>query len=102
MLLLRAALAVILLGLVADVLSADVAATYKAKCTMCHGASGAGDTPAGKAMKARDLRSPEVKKQTDDQLAAVIANGRNKMPKFADKLSAAEIKALVQFIRALK
>ena len=30
--------------------------TYKAKCQMCHGADGLGNTPAGKAMKARAVQ----------------------------------------------
>jgi cytochrome c6 len=99
----RAILALMLFGLVADVLSAsDAAATYKAKCTMCHAANGAGDTAMGKKLAVRDLRSPEVQKQTDAQLAAVIADGKGKMPKYGDKMSAAEIGALVKHIRAMK
>ena len=31
------------------------AATYKAKCAMCHGADGKGDTPVGKKMGAHDF-----------------------------------------------
>ena len=69
---------------------------------MCHAANGAGDTPAGKSLKARDLRSAEVQKQTDAQLTTVITNGKNKMPKFGDKLSKDEIAALVAYVRKLK
>jgi cytochrome c6 len=69
---------------------------------MCHGVDGKGNTPAGKAMKARDLGSPEVQKQSDEALAAVIANGKGSMPSFKGSLSAAQIKQLVAFIRTLK
>jgi cytochrome c6 len=98
----RSLLALLVFGLFANVMSADAAGTYKAKCQMCHAANGAGDTPAGKSLKARDLRLPAVRKQTDAQLAAVIANGKNKMPKFSDKLTKQEIAALVTYIRTLK
>lgn len=80
----------------------SAADNYKAKCQMCHGATGAGDTPAGKSMKARPLNSPEVVKQSDEELAAIIRNGKNKMPAYKGKLTDAEINDLVKFIRTLK
>jgi cytochrome c6 len=76
-------------------------ATYKAKCAGCHGADGAGSTPAGKAMKVRDFHSAEVQKETAAELADVISNGRNKMPKYADKLKDTEIKDLAAYCRGL-
>jgi mono/diheme cytochrome c family protein len=80
---------------------ADAEATFKAKCAGCHGPDGAGSTPAGKATKARDFHSPEVQKETDAELTEIIANGKNKMPKYSDKLKDAEIKELVSYVRAL-
>nr|WP_155987474.1 cytochrome c [Pseudacidobacterium ailaaui] len=35
--------------------------TYKAKCSMCHGADGAGNTAAGKATKTPSFNSPEMR-----------------------------------------
>jgi mono/diheme cytochrome c family protein len=64
---------------------ADAEATYKAKCAGCHGPDGVGATAAGKAMKVRDFHAPEVQKETDAELTEIIANGKNKMPKYADK-----------------
>lgn len=75
--------------------------TYKAKCASCHGADGAGATPAGKATKARDFCSEEVKKETDDEWTAIIVKGKNKMPSYDKKLTDAEIKDLVAYIRSL-
>lgn len=80
----------------------DGAALYKSKCAMCHGADGAGQTPMGKNMKLRDLRSADVQKQTDAELAKWIADGKGKMPAYKSKMSADEINALVAFIRTLK
>jgi cytochrome c6 len=82
--------------------SPDSASSYKSKCAMCHGADGAGQTPTGKSMKVRDLRSADVQKMSDADLMKVIADGKGKMPAYKAKLSSEEIQALVAFIRALK
>jgi mono/diheme cytochrome c family protein len=81
--------------------AADAAATYKSKCAMCHGADGKGDTPVGKKMGAHDFASPEVQKQSDAELEAVTAKGKNKMPAYEKSLKEAEIKELVAYIRQL-
>lgn len=80
---------------------ADAEATYKAKCAGCHGPDGAGSTPAGKAMKVRDFHAPEVQKETDADLTDIITNGKNKMPKYGDKLKDSEIKDLLGYVRML-
>ena len=79
----------------------DATKLFKANCTLCHGADGSGNTTAGKAMKAKDLKSDDVQKQTDDQLTEVISKGRGKMPAFGSKFSADQIKSLVAYIRQL-
>ena len=76
-------------------------ANYKAKCAGCHGPDGTGSTPAGKAMKVRDFHAPEVQKESEAELAEVISNGRNKMPKYGDKLKEAEIKDLAAYVHEL-
>jgi len=81
---------------------AQAPATYTAKCQMCHGATGMGDTPAGKAMGAHAFNSPDVIKQSNADLTAIIKNGKGKMPAFAGKLTDAEMAALVTYIRALQ
>jgi mono/diheme cytochrome c family protein len=74
---------------------------YKAKCASCHGADGTGATPVGKATKARDFCSDEVKKETDEEWTAIIVKGKNKMPAYDKKLTDAEIKDVVTHIRGL-
>ncbi len=81
---------------------ADGAADYKAKCQMCHAADGSGKTPAGEKMGAHDLRSPDVVKMTDAQMIEITAKGKNKMPGFAGKLTNAQIKDLITYIRELQ
>jgi mono/diheme cytochrome c family protein len=75
---------------------------FKGKCAACHGATGAGDTAMGKNMKLRDLGSADVQQQSDDDLAGIITNGKNKMPKYDGKLTKDQISDLVKFIRTLK
>lgn len=76
--------------------------TYKAMCAMCHGADGDANTPAGKAMKAKPFKDPDLIKASDADLIAAIKNGKGKMPAYAGKLTAGQIKDVVTFIRALQ
>lgn len=75
--------------------------TYKTKCASCHGPDGKGETAAGKATKARDFCSEEVKKETDDEWTAIIVKGKNKMPGYDKKLTDSEVKEVVTYIRSL-
>ena len=79
---------------------ADGAATYKAKCTACHGADGSGQTPVGKSLKPKDLRSPDVQKMSDAEIATILSDGKGKMP--PSKLSPDDIKAVIGYVRGLK
>lgn len=79
----------------------DAAGTYKTKCAMCHGPDGKGDNAMGKKLGARDFASPEVAKQTDDEMAGIIAKGKNKMPGYEKSLKPEQIKGLVAYIRGL-
>jgi|SRR5215471_1739312 len=79
----------------------DGATIFKSKCALCHGANGAGDSPTGKALKVKDLRSDETQKQSDADLSSTIAKGRNKMPAFGERLKPEEIQQVVAYIRQL-
>jgi cytochrome c6 len=76
--------------------------TFKAKCAMCHGADGKGDTGMGKSLKLRDLGSADVQGQSDADLTGIITNGKGKMPKYDGKLTADQVKDVVKYIRTLK
>lgn len=71
--------------------------TYKAKCAMCHGADGSKTTMGSKA-----LNSADVQKMSDADLTAVIENGKGKMPAYKGKLTDAQIKDVVAYIKTLK
>jgi mono/diheme cytochrome c family protein len=75
---------------------------YKAKCAMCHGADGIGNTPVGKNMKLRSLKSPEDIKATDAELFKDTKSGVGKMQGYAGKLTDAQINDVVSYIRTLQ
>jgi len=74
-------------------------AVYKARCQMCHGATGSADTPAGKAMKVKSFSDPIMLKMSDATLLGLTKNGSGKMPAFKDKLTDDQIKDAVDFFR---
>lgn len=76
-----------------------VAVTWLKQCAECHGKKGRGDGPKGPMVKARDLTAPALQTMlTDDAIAQVIKNGRDKMPAF--DLPESTIKGLVQLVRS--
>jgi cytochrome c6 len=78
------------------------AEVYKIKCAPCHGATGAADTPAGKAFKVPAFSSDGVLKESDAALLAVAKSGKGKMPAWQDKLSDDQLKNLVAYIHSLQ
>ncbi len=74
---------------------------YMAKCASCHAKDGSGDTPRGKTMKIPNLRSPEIRKKTDDQLVEGIA--KSKIHSGIQKqMKSEDIRKTVIFIRNVK
>ena len=83
----------------AAIMVTDSKSFYAQECSACHGADGTGNTAAGKKLKVRAFAAPEVQKLTDAKLSEIISKGKDKMPAFASKHSADEIKQLVAHIR---
>ena len=75
--------------------------TFSARCTLCDVGDGSGSSPTGKALKAKDLKSEEVQKASDEDLTTIITNGKGKMPAFGKKLKPEDIQALVVYVRTL-
>lgn len=73
--------------------------TFKAKCVLCHGADGTGNTPLGKQLQAANLHSPDVQKRTNADLHKVVHDGQTNMPAFADQLSDQEITQVIKYVR---
>jgi cytochrome c6 len=87
---------------------ADAPATWSANCAACHGKDGKGATMMGRRLSIKDLTDATVQSSFTDAQATtaihdgVTVDGTQKMKAFGGKLSDADIKALVAYIRSLK
>lgn len=78
-----------------------VALTWHNQCASCHGMGGRGDGPNGPMLKAPDLTRAEWQaKVSDADIAEVIRNGKNQMPRF--DLSDKVLAGLVARVRAVR
>ena len=88
--------------------AADASANWNSNCMQCHGKTGKADTKMGIKVGAKDLTDPKVQASFTDEKAAksikegMKEGGKTVMKAFGDKLSDAEIKALVAYVRTLK
>ncbi len=77
---------------------------YSDKCADCHKESGKGGKMEieGRKIEPEDLTSNELKKMPDEKLYKYIYAGSEDdgMPAFKDKLSEAEIREVVRYIRS--
>ncbi len=71
----------------------------KAKCALCHGVDGSGNTAEGQKRATPDLRTEPVQKKTDQQLANEIKQGHSGMPAFKVQLDDQQVGFLVSYIR---
>jgi mono/diheme cytochrome c family protein len=81
---------------------ASGADTYKAKCQMCHAADGTASGAAGKSMNVPSFKSPDVAKMSEADMVAATKNGKGKMPAYAGKLTDAQIKDVIAYVRTLQ
>jgi mono/diheme cytochrome c family protein len=86
---------------------ADGAALYDKSCASCHGKDGAGATKMGKKAGAKDYTTAEGQKWTDAEGVKAILEGvkdgdKQKMKGFTGKVTEAEAKELVAYIRKFK
>ena len=79
---------------------ADAAALWAQNCASCHGKDGSGNTAMGKKLGVKDYTKDQG--FSDAEAANVIKNGRGKMKAYKGKLSDADVKALVAYVRSLK
>ncbi len=88
--------------------AATAASNFEEHCAKCHGLDGKAQTKMGKKMQVRDMTTDAYKKDYDPAKAAdVIAKGILKDGKqikegYSQKLNAAEITALVDYVKTLK
>jgi mono/diheme cytochrome c family protein len=86
----------------------DATALWNQHCASCHGKDGSGSTMMGKKLGVKDYRDAKVQAAFSDGEAeraikeGVKTNGKQTMKPFGEKLSDADVKALVAYIRSLK
>jgi cytochrome c6 len=99
--------ATLLIVFAGPVSAADVAAgqkVYKQRCLVCHGKSGAADTPMAKRFNpapASFADSQYMKNRTDEELTKIIVKGKRPMPAYGRKLSDDQIQNVLAYIRTL-
>lgn len=75
---------------------------FRANCAMCHGKTGAGETPMGRVLKVTPFSDPTVVAMTDSALNNAVINGQGKMQAYSTNLSSTQITNLIQYIRQLQ
>ncbi len=74
---------------------------FEYHCATCHGADGKG-TKRGHELKAPNFAAPDWQsKKKDEEILNSITNGKDKMPRWSDKLKPEEIEALAKYVRKL-
>lgn len=81
----------------------SIAETFRKMCGPCHGSAGKGDGPAASALRPRppDLTDSATVALTNQELAAVIAEGKGSMPGFGKQLTAEQLTAMRDYVRSL-
>ena len=75
---------------------------YESKCATCHGKEGKSETKAGQMTQSPDLTLKSWKSGTSlAEVEKLIREGAGKMPKYQDKLSEEEIRAVTRYVREL-
>jgi mono/diheme cytochrome c family protein len=71
------------------------------KCSVCHGPDGTGKTAKGKKLKVKDVHETVAKESADD-MVKIVTDGKGKdMDSFSKDLTAAQIRSIVEYYRAL-
>jgi len=79
----------------------DGEATYKAKCAMCHGATGTPSAGMAKAMGIKPVSDPSMQALTVAQIEAAVKSGKGKMKPVAG-LTDAQVSAVAVYFKSLK
>lgn len=85
--------------------AATPADLFATNCASCHGVDGKARTPIGRKLGAKDLSQSTLE---TPQILAQITNGTknsrgaDRMPAFKDRLAAAEIAALAEYVKTFR
>jgi mono/diheme cytochrome c family protein len=77
---------------------------YQARCALCHGAEGKGDGPASAALNPKPRNHTDgayMSTRTDEDLMAVIHDGKGGMPAWKSVLTEQEMQDVLKYVRTL-
>jgi mono/diheme cytochrome c family protein len=77
---------------------------YLARCALCHGETGKGDGPAGRALdpKPRDHTDGSyMSTLTDEDIKTQIMDGKGAMPPHKDLINEQELESVILYVRSL-
>jgi len=83
----------------------DGATIFIQNCAPCHGKDGKARTPIARKLGVKDLTQSKVR---DNQIEQQVRegkkgpDGKQQMPSFGDRLSAEQMKVLIQFVKDLR
>jgi mono/diheme cytochrome c family protein len=89
--------------------AADLNENWTKHCGSCHGKDGKGQTKAGKMADTKDFTDAKYQESFNDEdalqqvkLGLKDKNGKDRMKPFQEKLTEAEIKELLAYVRKFK
>ena len=74
---------------------------YQKSCQSCHGADGNAPPAMAKSMKVPPVTAAALKQKDDAAMLHIIADGAGKMPGYAKKMSPAEQKQVLEYMKTL-
>lgn len=86
----------------------EIAKAYKKHCRKCHGWDGRGQTRMGKKLAVRDYTAAAWQSEVSDERVRTAMqagwldpeNPKRKMPAFADRITPAQLEALLKVVRS--
>ena len=91
----------VLLGSAVVASAADGKTLYQKNCQSCHGADGNAPPAMAKSMKVPPVTAAALKQKDDAAMLHIIAAGAGKMPGYAKKMSAADQKQVLDYMKTL-
>jgi len=74
---------------------------YQKNCQSCHGADGNAPPAMAKSMNVPPVTGAVLKQKDDAAMLHIIAAGAGKMPAYGKKMSAAEQKQVLEYMKTL-
>ncbi|HEY5866074.1 MAG TPA: cytochrome c [Candidatus Tectomicrobia bacterium] len=74
---------------------------YQKACQSCHGANGTPPPALAKSMNVPQATAAVLSQKADAELLRIIAEGAGKMPGYSNKMSPAEQKQVLEYMKTL-